>query len=102
GGEARRGFAPFRGSKTGVEVVARETAQEAVRGADVVLCATNSGAPVYVADWVEPGVHISTVQHAELDPDVIKKAQVLIAHYTAGRPAVIDASRGITHAEKTE
>jgi ornithine cyclodeaminase/alanine dehydrogenase-like protein (mu-crystallin family) len=47
-------------------------------------------------------MHISTIQHAELDPAVFKKADVLIAHYTAGRPAVIDSSRGVTHADETE
>src|SRR5258705_2839019 len=100
--DKRQAFAQLMRDRTGVDGVASDTPQEAVRGADVVLCATNSWAPVYFADWVEPGVHISTVQHAELDPDVIKKAQVLVAHYNAGRPAVIDSSRGITHAEKME
>jgi alanine dehydrogenase len=102
GAERRRAFAELMRGSTGVEVIASDTPQDAVRGADVVLCATNSWAPVYQADWVEPGVHISTVQHAELDPAVIGKAQVLIAHYNAGRPAVIDSSRGIEHVEKTE
>jgi alanine dehydrogenase len=100
--ERRLAFAQEMRGKTGVEVTASETPQEAVRGADVVLCATNSWSHVYVADWVEPGVHISTVQHAELDPVVFKKADVLIAHYTGGRPAVIDSSRGIAHADSTE
>ena len=100
--ERRNCFAQEMRGKTGVEVAASATAQEAVRGADVVLCATNSFAPVYVADWIEPGVHISTVQHAELDPAVFKKADVLVGHYTGGRPAVIDSSRGIAHADATE
>ena len=88
--------------RTGIDVVATGTPQEAVRGAHVVLCATNSFSPIYSADWVEPGVHISTIQQAELDPDVIRKAQVLVTHYSLGRPAVIDASRGIGQVEKTE
>jgi len=61
----------------------------------------NSWSPVFFADWIEKGVHLSTVQHAELHPDVFKAADVLIAHY-AGRPAVIDSSRGIVHAESAE
>ena len=39
---------------------------------------------------------------AELDPAVFKQADVLVAHYTGGRPAVIDSSRGVTHADETE
>jgi ornithine cyclodeaminase/alanine dehydrogenase-like protein (mu-crystallin family) len=100
--ERRMAFAQEMRGKTGVEVVASESGREAVRGAQVVLCATNSWSHVYSADWVEPGVHISTIQHAELDPATFKKADVLIAHYTGGRPAVIDSSRGIEHAESTE
>ena len=100
--ERRAAFAQEMRGKTGIEVIASDSGREAVRGADVVLCATNSWAHVFTADWVEPGMHISTIQHAELDPAVFKKADVLIAHYTAGRPAVIDSSRGVTHADETE
>jgi len=100
--ERRAAFAQEMRGKAGVEIVAADSGREAVRGADVVLCATNSWAHVYTADWVEPGVHISTIQHAELDPAVFRKADVLIAHYTGGRPAVIDSSRGVAHADETE
>ncbi len=100
--ERRSAFAREMGERTGTDVVASATPQQAVGGADVVLCATNSWSPVFLADWIEPGVHVSTVQHAELDPDVFAKADVLVAHYTGGRPAVIDSSRGVTHADATE
>ena len=84
--ERRAAFAQEMRGKTGIEVVAAASGPEAVRGADVVLCATNSQSPVFFADWIEPGMHISTVQHAELDPNVFAKADVLIGHYT-GWPA---------------
>ncbi len=100
--ERRAAFVQETRGKTGLDVVACATAQEAVRGADVVLCATNSWSPVFFADWIEPGMHVSTIQHAELDHKVFARADVLIAHYSGGRPAVIDSSRGITHAESTE
>src|SRR5215813_259329 len=88
--ERRQAFAQEMRGKTGVEIVAADSGRDAVRGAYVVLCATNSWSHVYTADWVEPGVHISTIQHAELDPAVFTKADVRIAHDTGGRPAVID------------
>ena len=31
------------------------------RGADVVICATNSNVPVFDGDWLEPGQHVVTV-----------------------------------------
>ncbi|MEA2905624.1 MAG: alanine dehydrogenase [Alphaproteobacteria bacterium] len=100
--ERRAAFAQEMRGKTGIEVIASDSGPQAVRGADVVLCATNAWSPVFFADWVEPGMHISTVQHAELDIAVFKTADVLVTHYTRGRPAVIDASRGVAHAESTE
>jgi alanine dehydrogenase len=100
-GARREAFAREMQDLTGISVVACGSPREAVKGADVVMCATNSGSPVFFADWIEQGVHLSSVQHAELHPDVFKAADVLIAHYS-GRPSVIDSSRGIEHAEKAE
>jgi alanine dehydrogenase len=100
-GARREAFAREMQEATGISVVACASPQQAVKGADVVMCATNSWSPVFFADWIEKGVHLSTVQHAELHPDVFKAADVLVAHYS-GRPAVIDSSRGIEHAERTE
>jgi alanine dehydrogenase len=101
-GARRAAFAREMEESTGISVVACASPEAAVKSADVVLCATNSWSPVFFADWIEPGVHLSTVQHAELHPDVFKAADVLVAHYAGGRPAVIDSSRGIVHAESTE
>ena len=89
--ERRTAFAREMQERTGTSVVACDSPQEAVKGAEIVLCATNSWSPVFLADWIEKGVHLSTVQHAELDPGVFKAADVLVGHYS-GRPAVIDVS----------
>jgi alanine dehydrogenase len=43
----------------GVDVRIAETAEEAVRGADVVVTATPGKQPVLEADWVGPGMHVS-------------------------------------------
>src|SRR4029077_13314110 len=57
--ERRAAFAQMMRGKTGIEIVAAPSGPEAVRGADVVLCATNSWSPVFLADWIEPGMHVS-------------------------------------------
>jgi ornithine cyclodeaminase/alanine dehydrogenase-like protein (mu-crystallin family) len=41
--------------------------REAVRGADVVVCATATTAPVLRGEWLEPGQHVVTVAPGELD-----------------------------------
>ena len=38
-----------------------DSAEEAVRGADVVVTATNSPTPVLSRDWLRPGAHINAV-----------------------------------------
>jgi ornithine cyclodeaminase/alanine dehydrogenase-like protein (mu-crystallin family) len=43
------------------EFVAVDTPREVMRGADVVICATNSNGPVFDGAWIEPGQHIVTV-----------------------------------------
>jgi ornithine cyclodeaminase/alanine dehydrogenase-like protein (mu-crystallin family) len=46
---------------SGTNVVAAETAEAAVRDADVICCATTSFEPIFSADWVAPGTHVSAV-----------------------------------------
>ncbi|HEY2304735.1 MAG TPA: ornithine cyclodeaminase family protein [Streptosporangiaceae bacterium] len=56
----------------GTQVSAVATAEEAVRGADVVVAATNSREPVLARVWLKPGAHVnavgaSTPQAREID-----------------------------------
>ncbi|GLV14713.1 ornithine cyclodeaminase [Alicyclobacillus hesperidum] len=59
--ENREAFAAEMTKKLDVEVVAVDSPKNCIRGADIVICATNSGTPVFDAEWLEPGVHINTV-----------------------------------------
>ena len=45
--------------ETGADAV--ETVEEAVRGADVVVTATNSSEPVLRHEWLKPGAHVNAV-----------------------------------------
>jgi ornithine cyclodeaminase len=66
----------------GVKVVASESAEEAVRGADVICCATTSSEPIFSADWVSPGTHVSGVGSfrlgmIELPPELFGRASLV-------------------------
>ena len=80
----RRDFAAEMSRRLGVEIVPASSVEEAVRGADMVLCATNSMAPVLPPDCIEKGMHISSLKRLELDPAVAHKADVVITHVHEG------------------
>jgi ornithine cyclodeaminase/alanine dehydrogenase-like protein (mu-crystallin family) len=50
-----------------VRVRASGSAEEAVRGAHVVCCATTSSAPVFDAGWIDPGTHVNGIGAFRLD-----------------------------------
>ena len=78
--ERREVFAREMQAKLGIEIVASATAKEAVSGADIVLCATNSMEPVLAPEWLEPGMHVSSLSRLELDPGVIAAAGPVFVH----------------------
>jgi ornithine cyclodeaminase/alanine dehydrogenase-like protein (mu-crystallin family) len=47
--------------KHGLDAVATETAEEAVRDAEIVCTTTASTEPVLVGDWLAPGAHVNAV-----------------------------------------
>jgi len=62
---------------------AAASAEEAVRGADVVVVATTSQTPVLSGAWLSPGTHINAVgaprpTWRELDDDVVRKARLYV------------------------
>lgn len=59
--ENRRRFCDRLAALVPARFVAVDEPREVVRGADVVLCATNSNVPVFDGDWLEPGQHVVTV-----------------------------------------
>ena len=62
-----------------LSVVAVDSAKEAVRGAAIVVTATNAKDPVVEADWIAPGTHINAMgsnqaARRELPAELIQRA----------------------------
>ena len=60
-----------------------DTAAAAVRGADVILCATTASLPVFSAGDLQPGVHVTGVGSfhpgmAEIGADTLKRANRIV------------------------
>ncbi len=73
--DAREGFAARMAEACEVDAVAVDRAEDAVRGADVVCCATTSSEPVFDVAWLRPGAHVNgigafTLDMVELPPEL--------------------------------
>jgi len=65
------------------EVRLARSAEDAVRGADVVVVATTSRTPVLSGEWLSPGVHVNAVGAPrpgwrELDDNVLRQAKLYV------------------------
>lgn len=84
----RRRFAEVMAEKSGVEVVPVGSAEEAVRGSDVVTAATNTVEPVIEGRWLEEGCHVTSIvggdrylPRRELDDETIRRAGLIVVGY---------------------
>lgn len=82
----RKSFARRMEERHGIPVVPAGSAEDAVRDADLVVVATNTGngGPVaYKGEWMQAGQHLvsigsTTPQLREIDPDTFKRADVIV------------------------
>jgi ornithine cyclodeaminase/alanine dehydrogenase-like protein (mu-crystallin family) len=75
----RMRFARDMQAKFGIEIEAVGSAEQAVRGADIVATCTDSMTPVIDADWLEPGMHVVALTPREFDARVAARFDVRIA-----------------------
>jgi ornithine cyclodeaminase/alanine dehydrogenase-like protein (mu-crystallin family) len=99
--ERREAFAREMQNKLGVEIIPVASARQAVSGADIVMCATNSMAPVFAAEWLEPGMHVSSLKRLELDAGVAAAADLVFTH-VRGTSSRIIRTAGADLARETE
>lgn len=82
-------------------VTASASAEEAVRGADVIVVATAAITPILHGEWLAPGAHVNAVgatrpDWRELDDEVLRKARI----YVESREAATKESGDIIAAGK--
>lgn len=104
--ERRRAFANRAAEHLMVEIQPVDTPEEAVRGADIVLAATNSGANGPVAlqgRWLEEGQHVVSIGSTtpalhESDPETFRRADIIV--FDAGQCQVYEESGDLIAARK--
>jgi alanine dehydrogenase len=80
------------------------SAEEAVRGADVVVVATSSRTPVLKGEWLSAGAHVNAVgacrpDWRELDDDVMRRARLYVESKEAATRESGDVIAGEVFAE---
>ncbi|MDR1368210.1 MAG: ornithine cyclodeaminase family protein [Candidatus Accumulibacter sp.] len=69
--------------RLGLEVVSAASAEETVRGSDIVSTITTAAAPLFDAKWLEPGTHINAagsnaIIRREIGEDVLKRCARIV------------------------
>ena len=82
--EHREAFADEMTKRLNIEVRAVDSAREAVRGVDLLSSCTDSMQPVYDAEWIEKGMHITNLGRREIPDTMMDKLDVVVRQGTAG------------------
>ena len=82
--ERREAYAAEMSRRLGIEVRPVDSAREAVRGVDLLSSCTNSMQPVYDAEWIEKGMHVTNLGRREVPDTAIDRFDVVVRQGTAG------------------
>ena len=74
----RDAYAAAMADEHGIEVVPVDSAREAVRGADIVSICTSSNEPVFLDEWLEPGMHVTNLTSADVERTLYRTVDVAI------------------------
>jgi ornithine cyclodeaminase/alanine dehydrogenase-like protein (mu-crystallin family) len=84
----RERFAREMNRQSGIEVLSVASAEQAVRGSDIVTAATNTVEPVIEGRWLEEGAHVNSIvggdgylKRRELDDETIRRAGLIVVGY---------------------
>jgi len=99
--EHKRSFVEEMTKETGVPGEPVGSAEDAVKGCDVICTTTNSSRPVLDLDWLKPGMHYNSIREFETDLTVLEKCDVIAIHTQFGGiqhyqpPGIVDDMPGV-------
>src|SRR5215510_4999991 len=95
----REAFAAAMGALLDVPVHPVGQPEEAVNGADIVMCATNSIDHIFFERWLEPGMHVTSIKRPEIEVKAVKRADRVVIHWNDPKPIHV-AAEGVVIEEK--
>jgi ornithine cyclodeaminase/alanine dehydrogenase-like protein (mu-crystallin family) len=99
--EHRKVFIDEMAKETGVPGESVSSAEEAVKGCDIICSATNSSRPVLNLDWLVPGIHYNSIREFETDLAALDRCDVVAIHTQFGGiqhyqpPGIVDDMPGV-------
>ena len=86
--ENRETFSRQMSDTLGIEVIPVAQPEEAIKGADIVMCASNSLDNIFFEHWIEPGMHLSSIKVPEIEPKAVKRADRVVIHVHDAKPII--------------
>jgi alanine dehydrogenase len=78
-----------------------DTPEGAIKGADIVMCATNTIDNIFFERWIEPGVHLSSIKRPEIEIAALKRCDRIASHSHEPTPMHF-TTKDLKVVEKTE
>ncbi len=97
----RESFAKEMSVRLGIAVEPVAQPEEAIDGADIVMCASNSLDHIFFERWVVPGVHLSSIKRPEIEMKALKRADRVVLHTRDASPLHV-MTRDLAMAEKAK
>jgi alanine dehydrogenase len=82
----RTSFSEQMATQLEIDVIPVESPEEAILGADIILCATNSIDHILDDKQLVPGMHISSIKPSEISFSAINKSDQVILHTHDDKP----------------